>query len=110
MTRAWDGNRTVNSSATYTCGDDMTTMSNKSVQVLECTDVGWSAWLEPCAACKMDIPFPGNGTMERNVSWDLGRYPGAVINYTCPNGLVQQVYCIDRSWVPSEMPACGEIT
>ena len=48
MTRDWDGNRTVNSTATYTCSGNLTTMANETEQTITCTDLGWSDYVRGC--------------------------------------------------------------
>ena len=58
--------------------------------------------------CREDIPYAGNGSEARNVSWSSGRHPGAVVNYTCPTGQTQIVTCADGGWQPPVLPTCGE--
>ncbi|KAF0306628.1 Complement factor H-related protein 4 [Amphibalanus amphitrite] len=106
MTRDWSGNRTVNSTATYTCHGNLTTMANETEQTITCTETGWSAPVQPCAMCKDPIPDAGNST-ERNMTSRVGwRLPGATVEYLCSTGAVQTVTCTGSGWEPEVLPPC----
>ena len=61
MTREWAGNRTVNSTATYTCMGNLTTMANETEQTITCTETGWSSRVHSC----------GENARRLVVSWEL---------------------------------------
>ncbi|XP_043201876.1 uncharacterized protein LOC122370388 [Amphibalanus amphitrite] len=106
MSRDWSGNRTVNSTATYTCHGNLTTMANETEQTITCTETGWSAPVQPCAMCKDPIPDAGNSTERNMTSWVGWRLPGATVEYLCSTGAVQTVTCTGSGWEPEVLPPC----
>ena len=67
MTRDWGGNQTVNSTATYTCQGNLTTMANETEQTITCTEEGWSAHVHGCGESRTTAERRGQKAREGEV-------------------------------------------